>query len=111
VALEVEGGPIAAPDPRCRTVELRNIDPVCHADAGKAAHGRSAEEVTRNPRQGSIVAVEPDGAAVVAITAELQSALTSADDALRTVAVSWARTDELEGSDPARQSAGWSDRP
>ncbi|WP_344620275.1 hypothetical protein, partial [Dactylosporangium salmoneum] len=82
-------------------LELKNIEPMVNLQTlEELLTGRSTEEVTRNPRQGNILEFDPDGAAVVSVTAELQQALaTSNADTLRAVAQRWAETDELIDSD------------
>ncbi|MGI5175774.1 hypothetical protein ACQEVZ_05510 [Dactylosporangium sp. CA-152071] len=100
--LEVPGGPAAAPAPGPPVLELKNIEPAVNMQTlEELLTGRSAEDVVRNPRQGNMLESDPDGAAIVSITLELQQALATSDaDTLRAVAERWADTDELAGSDP-----------
>jgi hypothetical protein len=100
--LETPGGPAAAPSPGRSVLELKNIEPIVNMQTlEELLTVRSTDEVTRNPRQGNILEVDPEGAAVVSITVELQQALATSDaDTLRAVAQRWAETDELIGSDP-----------
>lgn len=98
--LDLEAGPTSAPG--YTTVSLPGIEPmVTMQTLEELLTGRSEDEVMENPRQGEIIADGPDGSMVVAITAELQAGLVSADDdRLRQVAIDWAGTEELDGSDP-----------
>src|SRR4051794_3457437 len=100
--LKVPGGPSAAPAPGPPVLELKNIEPVVTLQTlEELLTGRSTEDVTGNPRQGNMLQFDPDGAAVVSVTAELQQALAAGDaDTLRSVAQRWAETEELAGSDP-----------
>ncbi len=86
------------------TVELKGIDPfvVLGTLASLLTH-RPYAEVTGDVRHGSLVATAGDeGPWVVSVTDELVTALAgSAPSALDEVAVRWAATEELDGSDPA----------
>jgi hypothetical protein len=100
--LAVPGGPAVAPAPGPPLLELKGLEPMVNLQTlEELLTGRSAEDVTRNPRQGHILALDPDGPAIVSVTSELQQALGTSDaDTLRAVAQRWAETDELAGSDP-----------
>ncbi|WP_426311525.1 hypothetical protein [Cellulosimicrobium sp. E-16] len=99
----------SSPDPLTNqpvfpTVELKGIDPfvVLGTLAGLLTDRPYAEAKT-DPRHGSLVATAGDeGPWVVAVTDELVTALAATTpNALDAVAVRWAATEELEGSDPA----------
>jgi hypothetical protein len=98
--LDLEAGPTSAPG--YTTVSLPGIEPmVTMLTLEELLTGRSEDDVTENPRQGDVIADGPDGSMVVAITADLQAGLVAADDEkLRQVAMDWAGTEELDGSDP-----------
>jgi hypothetical protein len=98
--LGLDAGPTSAPG--YDTVSLPGIEPmVTMLTLEELLTGRAEDDVTENPRQGEVVADGPDGAMVVAITADLQAALAAADDErLRQVAIDWADTEELDGSNP-----------
>jgi hypothetical protein len=98
--LDLGAGPTSAPG--YTTVSLPGIEPmVTMLTLEEMLTGRSEDEVTENPRQGDVVADGADGSMVVAITSELQAGLAAADDEkLRRVALDWAGTEELAGSDP-----------
>ncbi|QJW37082.1 hypothetical protein [Cellulosimicrobium protaetiae] len=99
----------SSPDPLTNqpvfpTVELKGIDPfvVLGTLAGLLTDRPYAEAKT-DPRHGSLVATAGDeGPWVVAVTDALVTALAATTPtALDAVAVRWAATEELEGSDPA----------
>ncbi|QUC01057.1 hypothetical protein [Cellulosimicrobium cellulans] len=107
-ALAAQAGP-ASPDllttqPGFATVELKGIDPfVVLGTLASLLTDRPYAEVTADARHGSLVATGGDERPwVVSVTDVLVGALASAAPAaLDEVAVRWAATEELEGSDPA----------
>ncbi|MBM7819547.1 hypothetical protein JOE63_002024 [Cellulosimicrobium cellulans] len=99
----------SSPDPLTNqpafpTVELKGIDPfVVLGTLAGLLTDRPYAEAKSDPRHGELVASAGDeGPWVVAVTAELVTALAAATPTdLDAVAVRWAATEELEGSDPA----------
>lgn len=90
--------------PAFATVALQGIDPfVVLGTLTSLLAGRPYAEVTKDTRHGSLVATAGDeGPWVVSVTDELVAALAGATPAaLDAVAVRWAATEELEGTDPA----------
>ncbi len=90
--------------PAFATVELRGIDPfVVLGTLTSLLTDRPYAEVTADARHGSLVATAGDeGPWVVSVSDTLVGALAGATPAaLDEVAVQWAATEELEGSDPA----------
>jgi hypothetical protein len=98
--LDLDAGPTSAAG--YETVSLPGIDPiVTMLTLEELLTGRSEDEVTENPRQGEVLADGADGSTIVALTADLQAALAAADDErLRQVAIEWAGSEELDGSNP-----------
>jgi hypothetical protein len=88
---------------RLPAVDLPGIDPfVVLGTLASLLAGRPYAEVTRHPRHGSLVATAGDeGPWVVSVSDELVATLAVTSRAtLEDVAVRWAATDELVGSDP-----------
>jgi hypothetical protein len=110
-SVAVEGPGAVDPATMRRTfaaVELKGIDPfVVLGTLTSLLVGRPYAEVVRLPRHGSLVATAGDeGPWVVTVSDELVAALAAATPAtVEEVAVRWAATDELAGSDP-RDLAG-----
>jgi hypothetical protein len=89
--------------PAFATVELKGIDPfVVLGTLTSLLTDRPYAEVTADARHGSLVATAGDeGPWVVSVTDTVVGALAGATPAaLDEVAVRWAATEELEGSDP-----------
>lgn len=93
---------------RIPAVDLPGIDPfVVLGTLVSLLEERPYAEVTRHPRHGSLVATAGDeGPWVVSVSDELVAALAmTSRTRLDDVAVRWAATDELAGSDPAALAA------
>lgn len=101
--IDLEQGPASSPDVR-DTVPLKGIEPVVQMGTlEELLTGRPYDEVTEDPRWADAVAVRRDGELLVlTLTDGLTSALAGASESeLAVAARGWARTEELDGSDPS----------
>ncbi|MCR3748336.1 hypothetical protein [Lentzea californiensis] len=97
-AATIDGGPMGL----FRTVEIKSLDPVVvMGGLEELLTGRPYGDVLKDPRCGHGLALENDGEVVVlTVTDGLRDGLAEASE-LDEIAVAWARTEELEGFDPA----------